>query len=220
MGYLTFYAYGKGNVNKILAPVYYDQDGNPKFCGEEDDFKTNRYLYFTDLGPSKLMGLFKGGVCVDKCPTLVSGGDGTTAPVYEPTTIPCDSKYQVKCNANEQKAGSFKVRPTIRLLTYCVPDFSHAPKNIFTPENLKTWNLLWDEFKNSSAGSYIYDLYLSSRAIWSCVALAPIWCFIFIAIMSAFAETIAWICVALAQLGLIAAAVVCYLYRGQLEETF
>ena len=65
-----------------------------------------------------------------------------------------------------------------------------------------------------------YDLYLSSNAIWASVALAPIWCFIFIAIMSAFAETIAWVCVALVQIGLIGGAVGCWLYRGTLTEAF
>jgi len=38
--------------------------------------------------------------------------------------------------------------------------------------------------------------------------------------MSAFAEIIAWVCVALAQLGLIGGAVACYMYRGVLSETF
>jgi len=27
LGYLTFYAYGKGDLNRILAPVYYDNAG-------------------------------------------------------------------------------------------------------------------------------------------------------------------------------------------------
>lgn len=73
--------------------------------------------------------------------------------------------------------------------------------------------MLWATFKNSSAGSYVYDLYLSSRAIWASVIMAPIYCLIMIAIMSAFAEVIAWVCVALAQIGLIGGAVACYLYR-------
>lgn len=38
--------------------------------------------------------------------------------------------------------------------------------------------------------------------------------------MSAFAETIAWICVALVQLGLIGGAVGCWLYRGTLTDVF
>lgn len=64
------------------------------------------------------------------------------------------------------------------------------------------------------------DLYLASTAIWASIAMAPIYCFIFIAIMSAFAETIAWLCVAVVQLGLIAGGVLCYMYRGYMTETF
>jgi len=62
----------------------------------------------------------------------------------------------------------------------------------------------------------VNDLYLASNAIWVSIAMAPIYSFVFIAIMSAFAEIIAWICVALVQLGLIAGAVCCYLYRSNL----
>ena len=68
-------------------------------CGEEFGFKKNKYLYFTSLSPKDVTSLFSQGVCVDKCPTLVSGGDGTVAPVYDPPTVPCDDKYKVKCTS-------------------------------------------------------------------------------------------------------------------------
>lgn len=55
---------------------------------------------------------------------------------------------------------------------------------------------------NSSAGRYLEDLYLSSRAIYASFGLGLVWCIIFIYLMSAFAETIAWICVVLIQLTL------------------
>ena len=48
--------------------------------------------------------------------------------------------------------------------------------------------------------------------------MAPIYCLIFIAIMSAFAEYIAWFCVILVQLGLIGGAVACYMYRQSLKD--
>jgi hypothetical protein len=38
LGYLTYYSYHNGDVNRILAPVYYDKDGAPKLCGAESDF--------------------------------------------------------------------------------------------------------------------------------------------------------------------------------------
>jgi len=83
---------------------------------------------------------------------------------------------------------AIKVRPTIKLGNYCLPDFTHAPADILTPENKAKWDLLWDQFKSSSAGSYVYDLWLSSTAIWVSIGMAPIYCFVFIAVMSAFAE--------------------------------
>jgi len=58
LGYATYYGNANGNVAKLLAPVYYDIDGNPQLCGAKDDFKKNKYLYFTDLGPTKLLSLF------------------------------------------------------------------------------------------------------------------------------------------------------------------
>lgn len=98
-------------------------------------------------------------------------------------------------------------------MNYCIPDVTVKAEAIFTKKARDNWNFLWEQFKTSNSGSMVYDLYLSSRAIYASIALAPIWCFIFIAIMSAFAETIAWICVALMQIGLIGASVGCYLYR-------
>jgi len=105
------------------------------------------------------------------------------------------------------------------MMNICIPDVRNAGK-FFNPKTVEKWNSIWEEFKSSSAGGMTNDLYLSSRAIYASIALAPLWCFIFIAIMSAFAETIAWICVALAQIGFIAGAVVAWLYRQKMSETF
>jgi hypothetical protein len=66
----------------------------------------------------------------------------------------------------------------------------------------------------------VNDLYLSSSAITASIVMAPIYCFIFIFLMSAFAETIAWLCVALVQLGLLVGVVACYLFRTKLTATF
>ena len=148
----------------------------------------------------------KNGVCVDKCPTLVSENNGKA--VYDPPQI------DYKKGDYKYVSGSIHMRPTFTVMYYCVPDFTAGSKKIFKDVNQDNWGKMWDEFKNSSAGSGVYDLYLSSRAIYTCVFLAPVWAFIFIAIMSAFAEVIAWVCVALAQIGLIGGAVACFMYRS------
>jgi len=49
--------------------------------------------------------------------------------------------------------------------------------------------------------------------------MSVIYSFVFIYLMSAFAETIAWICVVLAQLALIGASVVSYFWRQDLIKT-
>jgi len=56
-------------------------------------------------------------------------------------------------------------------------------------------------------------MYLSSRAIYWSFGTGVLYCFIYIYLMSAFAETIAWICVAMAQLGFIGLTVGCWFYR-------
>ena len=184
--------------------MYWDLSGTPRLCGEESGFTKNRYLYFTDFGPTDILDLFHKGVCVDECPTSST------------TNVPCTPGKWVTCSESEP----LTVRPTIKLMNWCIPDFTHDADNLFTPENKARWEALWEEFKNGPAGSSAYDLYLSSRAIYVSIAMAPIYCFIFIAVMSAFAETIAWLCVALTQIGLIGAAVACWLYRGKLEEGY
>jgi len=50
-------------------------------------------------------------------------------------------------------------------------------------------------------------MYLSSRAIYISFGMGVIYCFIFIYLMSMFAETIAWICVGTAQLAFILLAI-------------
>jgi hypothetical protein len=42
------------------------------------------------------------------------------------------------------------MRPTIDILGYCVPDFAHG-KSVFTPENQKKWEMVWERFKNSGS---------------------------------------------------------------------
>jgi len=70
--------------------------------------------------------------------------------------------------------------------------------------------LVFDEFKKSGGGKVIMDLYYSSNAIYISFGLSFVWSLIFIYLMSMFAETLAWCCVVLIQLGLIAFTVLSY----------
>jgi len=57
------------------------------------------------------------------------------------------------------------------------------------------------------------DMYLSSRAIYVSMAMSIIYSVIFIYLMSWFAEVIAWCCIVLVQIGLIAMSAVCFYAR-------
>jgi hypothetical protein len=195
-----------------LAPVYYDANGEPKLCGEESGFTTHKYLYITDLSPLKLLDVFHSGVCVDECPKLVSYDKATKVAVYNPEQVPCVASKYVNCDQ------PLHMRPTIKIMNWCLPDPTADSDLVFKNTSKAQWDATWAQFKDSSAGSYIYDLYLSSTAIYTCMGLAPVWCFIFIAIMSAFAEQIAWFCIVLAQLGMIGGTVVCFMYRTNMAE--
>jgi hypothetical protein len=61
-------------------------------------------------------------------------------------------------------------------------------------------------------------MYLSSRAIYTSLGMAVVICLAYIYLMSAFAEVIAWICVALAEIGFIGVTVGGFMYRGYLKK--
>jgi hypothetical protein len=70
---------------------------------------------------------------------------------------------------------------------------------------------------DSNIGGVFKDLYLTSRAVtWSCL-ISFVWSIIFIYLMSAFAETIAWIVIGLVQIGLPIASAVSLFYWNKLK---
>lgn len=95
---------------------------------------------------------------------------------------------------------------TKTLLNYCFPA---SIKSL--PDNFKEgWTSAKAAFLTNPIGKYFNDLYLSSRAIYISFAMSLVYSLALIYLMSAFAETIAWICVALAQAGFIFGAVLSY----------
>lgn len=59
--------------------------------------------------------------------------------------------------------------------------------------------------KNSAAGSVFQDMYKSSTSMYISMFLALVWSVVYIYLLSAFAECLAWCCVILIWLGLCAA---------------
>lgn len=62
---------------------------------------------------------------------------------------------------------------------------------------------------SNPAGQQLKDLYNASRAIYWSMAMSFVYCLLYIYLMSAFAEYIAWAMVAIVQLGLIAGGIFC-----------
>jgi F0F1-type ATP synthase assembly protein I len=62
----------------------------------------------------------------------------------------------------------------------------------------------------NAAGRSIQDLYRSSNAIFISMVMSIVYCILFIYLMSAFAEQIAWGIVVITQIGLFAGSAVCF----------
>lgn len=67
--------------------------------------------------------------------------------------------------------------------------------------------LLWD----SPVGSIYEAMFKASTSIYISMGLALLWSFIFIYLMSWFAEQLAWCCVVLIQVGLLTATIFSFL---------
>jgi hypothetical protein len=166
-------------------------NGDLKLCGAASEFKNHKYLYFTDFRIENVKNLFKSGICVDECPKSTKA------------TLKCQDTKGVK-----DCAKSVYVYESFALGRYCIPNVK-----TLRPETKKNWEAAYQTFLNSSAGNYVNDLYLASTAIFASLGMSVIYCFIFMFIMSMFAECISWFIVIIVQLGLIAGAVTCFLLR-------
>lgn len=198
MGYLTYFANMNGDVHKLYAPI----DGDNHLCGYgadnaviDGEFRTYNKLFISNLKATSVQSIFESGVCVESCPTA----DGEA----------------VKFRKTSHVADGVKGYATTEVVTYCFPHASSLPEDM-----VQGWKMAKDQFLNSSTGQYFNDLWLSSRAIYASIGMAPIYCFVFIAVMSAFAETISWIIIILVQIGLIGAAAGLWFLRDQWAEQY
>ena len=66
--FLAVYGAKTGNIPKLIAPV----NGDLQLCGAASDFKTYKYLYFTNFQVQNIKNLFTSGVCVDECPSATT----------------------------------------------------------------------------------------------------------------------------------------------------
>lgn len=190
MGYLTLYAHKHGNVKKLMAPL----DGDNKFCGVTPGYEKYDHLYITDFSSHSVNDIFESGICVKHCPK---------------------NNDTLDCKTTSHVAACPKAHYSTRdVVNYCFPASTSE-----LPDSFKEgWKLAFQTFMQNPVGKYFNDMYLSSRAIYWSFALGVVYSFIFIYLMSAFAETIAWVCVALVQLGLLGGSIACWFMRASSIE--
>jgi len=140
-----------------------------------------------------LKEIFRTAVCVDKCPKATGVGAG---------------KFKCRPTKAVPDCAAINSYATTEVVTYCFPQ-----SESLDPQLKQGWKLAKEQFLSSPSGQYFNDMYLSSRAVYGSIAMAPIYCFVFIGVMSAFAEYISWCIIILVQLGLIAGAVLAYFMR-------
>jgi len=75
-------------------------------------------------------------------------------------------------------------------------------------------------FRGSIVGQFFNDMYLSSTAILVSIGMSVVYAFIFIGLISAFAEQIAWICIITIQIALLGGSGALYYIRDQKIQNF
>lgn len=182
MGFCTLYGYKNGNISTLIAPL----DGDLNFCGinrvgidtvdiKGKDMTKFPKLYFTEISLN-LKTSFKRAVCVKECPQKSAG------------KLEC---FDLTSKTNCDILSSDQYYNSRDILGICFPQSKDD-----LPESLKeNWASFKEAFKSNKAGSMVYDLYLSSRAIYISIGLSFVYSLLFIYLMSAYAETLAWVCI-------------------------
>lgn len=76
---------------------------------------------------------------------------------------------------------------------YCVPYMSGPKECSAIKDDLAAFKDAFEKaLESNAAGKQVMDLYKSSNAIFICSAMAILFCFVYIYVMSYFAEQIAW----------------------------
>jgi len=174
-----------GDIGKYTAPL----DAKDKFCGYSKGVEAYPYMYFTNLlaSPSAILG---SGVCVKACPATAG------AP------ISCAAADAAACAKVKDSHKSYAAG------YFCLP--SIASLRATKSPAYETWRAMLTELLTKNpTGRKVYDLYLSSTAIYISIGMAIVYCLGYIYLMSLFAECIAWAMIALTQIGLLVGTLYC-----------
>lgn len=187
----TVYGYMHGNIHRLLAPI----DGNGNFCGinnDGHDLKAYPYLYFGNL---LVDNPFTTAVCVKECPVDDNGHIG----------VLCDQSSAL-CKDSEAQYSSTSV------FGICLPT---STKDLSS--NLRTvYKTLKAKLMASAGGRVVSDILKAKVSIYISMATAFIYAFVLMYLLSAFAETIAYICIVLTGLGLFGGAALCWFMRADI----
>lgn len=181
----TLYGFKKGDVAKYIAPL----DGQDNFCGIDANYKDYPKMFLTSLSGSPST-IFSSGVCVKACPksktdTIECAPSGTNFPYDDCSTA--------------------SVYDTHTTMGYCFPDMGALKRDY--PDLYDSWKLAFETMLTSNpAGQQFQDMYNSSNAIYTSMAMSFVYCMVYIYLLSAFAEPIAWALIVVVQLGLISGA--------------
>ena len=190
MGYASFYGFKHGDVNRLTAPL----DGDWRFCGSDPEVKQFQKLYITKLGiTTNINDIFKTGVCVRACPKkdeVIAAADFAKTSTFVDATI--KAEYT-----------------TLSVMDFCLPSNKHE-----LPDDIKKgFEMVQEQFRESPGASYIEDISKAGKAVKYSFLTGILYAFVFIYLMSAFAEPIAWLCIVLVQLGLIGVTGLLWTYR-------
>lgn len=144
-------------------------------------------------------GILKSGVCIKECPTekgkdLKDGED-------------CKSNKEIACDKH-------KTYVTKDVFDFCLP----ASADALSENEKKGYEALMSALHDSAAGTVFQDMYKSSTSMYASMGLALVWSIVYIYLMSCFAEQLAWCCVVLIQVGLLAGTAFAYLQWEQAKK--
>jgi len=175
---IAVYGIANGNVDKVLAPY----DNQKHFCGH-DGYENFPKLYITQRTGSA-HDIFNSGLCVAKCPKK-------------------GEKVRYISASGENTYPEASPFDTVSVANYCLFELSSM-----TVEDKAYWTYKVQELLSNPTTAWIQDLYLSSRAIYASMAMAFVYCVLYIYLMSAFAEYIAWAIVGMIQVGFFLGSVI------------
>jgi len=176
---VAFYGISRGNIGKLLAPY----DGAKRFCNYDEKTYGYKKLYDAELYANPL-GYFNGdsstlftkAVCAEACPKA--------------------NKPINYVSLTEEHPEITSESDSTDLFNYCLPKLS-------ANESAELKLIVIDKIFSDPNLSGFMNMYNSSRAIYSGVALAFVYSLLYIYMMSYFAEYIAWGLVIALQTGFI-----------------